>query len=148
MEAQPCSVGGEREGKGGLHWGQRWRMGGLTVKRWRRWRLDENRRGGGISSGGSRRGGRVGGGEGGELELGLGRGTERSEAPASSPNRWARGESRRGNGGGSARACLAMEGERGKEGAHGRQPDHGVGVAPSSAVGCGSTRSLRRWACE
>jgi hypothetical protein len=37
---------------------------------------------------------------------------------------------------------------RGKEGAHGRQPDHGVGVAPSSAVGCGSTRSLRRWACE
>jgi hypothetical protein len=30
--------------------------------------------------------GRVGGGEGGELELGCGRGTDRSEAPTTSPN--------------------------------------------------------------
>jgi hypothetical protein len=45
----------------------------------------------GVSGGGSRRGTRVGGGEGGELKLGLGRGTERSEALASSPNRRACG---------------------------------------------------------
>jgi hypothetical protein len=44
-------------------------------------------------------------------------GAERSEAPTSSPNWRARGESREGNGGGrgSALACHAAEGEREKE---------------------------------
>jgi hypothetical protein len=53
----------------------------------------------GVASGGSRRARRIGGGEGGELELRLGCGTERSEAPASSPNRRARRKSKEGNGG-------------------------------------------------
>jgi hypothetical protein len=59
-----------------------------------RWRSNGNQRGGGISDGGSQRGGHVGGGEGEEL----GHGTERSEAPVSSPNQRARGESKEGNG--------------------------------------------------
>jgi hypothetical protein len=88
----------KREGEGGLHWGQRWWMGGLTVKWRRQWRSDGNQRGG-ISGGRSQRVGCIRGKEGGELELRLGRGTEQSEAPACSPNRRARGESRGGNGG-------------------------------------------------
>jgi hypothetical protein len=37
---------------------------GLTVKRHKRWCSDGNRRGGGVSSGGSRQGRSIGGGEG------------------------------------------------------------------------------------
>jgi hypothetical protein len=72
-----------------------------------------------VSGGGSWRGGRVDGGEGGELELG----TERSEVSVTSPNWRARGESREGNGVGSARAYHATEAER-EEGGGGR---HRVG---------------------
>jgi hypothetical protein len=43
---------------------------------------------------------------------------ERSEAPTSSPNRWARGESKEGNGGGAA-WCRAEEGEWEREGGRG-----------------------------
>jgi hypothetical protein len=47
----------------------------------RRWPCSgRNQRGGGVSGGGSRRGRHISGGDGGELELGRGRGTERSEA--------------------------------------------------------------------
>jgi hypothetical protein len=63
-----------------------------------------------VSGGGSRRGWRVDGGEGGELELE--RGMERSEVSVTSPNWRARGESREGNGVGSARAYHATEAER------------------------------------
>jgi hypothetical protein len=63
----------------------------LTDNGGRRWCSGGNQGGGGVSGGGRRRGGRVGGGEGGELELRCARGTERSEAPMASPNRWARG---------------------------------------------------------
>jgi hypothetical protein len=58
-----------------------------------------NQRGGGVSGGGSRRDWRVGGGEGGELKLRCGRGTERSEAPVASPNGGRVGRTREGNGG-------------------------------------------------
>jgi hypothetical protein len=57
---------------------------------WRRC-LGGNQRGGGVSDGGSRRGEHVGGGEGGELKLRHGCGTEGSEVPAASSDRWARG---------------------------------------------------------
>jgi hypothetical protein len=81
-------------------WTERERPVVLTDNGGRRRCSDRNQRGGGVSSGGSRRGGCVGGGEGGELELGRGCGTKRSEAPVSSPNQRARGESIEGNGGG------------------------------------------------
>jgi hypothetical protein len=71
-----------------------------------------------VSGGGSRRGGRVDGGEGGELELE--RGMERSEVSVTSPNWRARGESREGNGVGSARAYHATEAEREEGAARGR----------------------------
>jgi hypothetical protein len=51
-----------------------------------------NHRGGGVSGGRRRLGGHVGDGEGEELEPGHGRKTKRSEAPATSSNRWARRE--------------------------------------------------------
>jgi hypothetical protein len=79
----------------------------------------------------------------------LGVDVERSEASTTSSIRRARGESREGNGGGSARVCHAAEGERKKEGAAwGRQPDHGAGMAPSGVVGGDSTCSRRRRAGE
>jgi hypothetical protein len=98
-----------------IHWGQRWRMGGVTVKRRRRWCSDRNQRAGGISGGGSRRGGHVGDGEGEELELR--RGMEQSDAPTAFPNWRVRGEERKREmgGGGSTRACHAEERKRGRE---------------------------------
>jgi hypothetical protein len=89
----------------------RWK--GLSVKRRRRWRSDGNWRGGGIFGGGSRRGGRVGGREGEEVELG--RATERSEAPTTSPNQWVHGGRMREKWGvGSGVPCRGKEtGERG-----------------------------------
>jgi hypothetical protein len=74
---------------------------------------------GGVSSGRSRRGGRVGGGEGGELELGCGRRTKQSEASVASPNQRAReGEPERERGVGSVPCGGRKTGER--EG-----PEHG-----------------------
>jgi hypothetical protein len=74
---------------------------------------------------------------------------ERSEASASSPNQWVRGENIEGNGGGgSARACHAAEGEREKGAAQGRQLDRMVGMALGGVVRGGSTRSQWRRAGE
>jgi hypothetical protein len=92
----------------------------------------ERRGGSGV---GSRRGRCIGGGEGGELELG--HRTEWSEAPVSSLNWQARGESREGNGGGGAR-FRTEEGKREREGGpstarHG-SVDHRVGMAPGVVV--------------
>jgi hypothetical protein len=57
-------------------WMERERATVLTDNGGRWWCSGGNHRGGGVSSGESRRVGRVGGGEGGELELGHGRGAE------------------------------------------------------------------------
>jgi hypothetical protein len=73
---------------------------------------------------------------------------ERSEAPTSSPNRWARGESKEGNGGGGSlvpRGGRRM-GERGR--ARHNSVDHGVRMAPGGMVRGGSTHSCRRRAGE
>jgi hypothetical protein len=79
----------KREDEGGLKWEQRWRMGGSHHEAVEPVVLERELERRGVSGGGSRRGGRVGGGEGGELELG--RGMEWSEASAPSPNRRVRG---------------------------------------------------------
>jgi hypothetical protein len=94
----------------------------LTDNGGRRWCLGGNQRGGGISSGGSQRCGRIGCGEGEELELR--RGTEQSEASAASPNRWAcKGEREREMGGGSRLGCATRRKGNGRERARG--PGHG-----------------------
>jgi hypothetical protein len=67
----------------------------------------------------------------------LGVDVERSEASTTSSIRRARGESREGNGGGSARVCHAAEGERKKEGG-------GVGAAAGPWGWNGSERRGRR----
>jgi hypothetical protein len=68
-----------------------------------------------VFGGESRRGGRVGDGEGGELELRCGRGTERSEAPAASPNRQARGGEQEREMGGGGRLGATWRKENGRE---------------------------------
>jgi hypothetical protein len=78
----------------------------LTDNGGRRWCSGGNQRGGGVSGGGSRLGRHVGGGEGGELELRCGRGTEQSEAPATSPYQRAHGENKRGKWGGGVGSVL------------------------------------------
>jgi hypothetical protein len=57
-------------------WTERERTVVLTDNGGRRWCSGGNQRGGGFSCGRSQRGWHVGGGEGGELELGRGRGAE------------------------------------------------------------------------
>jgi hypothetical protein len=113
----------------------------LTDNGGRRWCSGGNQRGGGVSGGRSRLGRHVGGGEGGELELRCGRGTEQSEAPATSPYQRARGENKRGKwGGGSARCCVEegkWERERAPDAVVG-SADHGVRMAPGGTVRCGT----------
>jgi hypothetical protein len=107
-----------------IHWGQRWRMGGVTVKRRRRWCSDRNQRAGGISGGGSRRGGHVGDGEGEELELR--RGMEQSDAPTAFPNWRVRGEERkREMGGGGVDSSVPRGGKEKGERERARGPGHG-----------------------
>jgi hypothetical protein len=67
---------------------------------------------------------------------------ERSEAPTSSPNRQARGESREENRGWGQLGAMRRKENGGRGAWHGRT-DCGVRMAPYSAVGGGSARS--RW---
>jgi hypothetical protein len=50
-----------------------------------------------------------------ELELGCGRGTERSEVPTTSPNRWAHGGEQGREMGGGGRLSAAWRKENGRE---------------------------------
>jgi hypothetical protein len=63
---------------------------GLTVKGRRRWRSDGNRRGGGVSGGGSWQGRHVGGGEGGSSSSGVVERRTRSRTSAFQAPRWRR----------------------------------------------------------
>jgi hypothetical protein len=91
-------------------WMERERAVMLTDNGGRQRCLGRNRRGGGLSGGGSQRGGRIGDGEGGELELERGCGTEWSEASAASPSQRARGgRTREGNGGRGSARCRVEE---------------------------------------
>jgi hypothetical protein len=77
-----------------------------------------NQRGGGVFGGRSRRGGHVGGEEGGELKLG--RGMEWSEASVASSIRRARGGEREREMGGRSARCRVEEGIWEREGGPGR----------------------------
>jgi hypothetical protein len=100
-----------------------------------------NQRGGGVSGGRSRRGGRVGIGERGELKLWRGRGPERSDAPTASSNRRARGGEREKEMGRGSALCHVEEGKWEREGLEHGDQQHGAkdavdnGPRPSGAGG-------------
>jgi hypothetical protein len=95
------------------------------VKRHKRWCSDGNRRGGGVSSGGSRQGRSIGGGEGEGARAPVRSRGERCKEGAGGGRQLLKRRRGKAGVGGSAWACHAVEGEGQKGVAWGRQLDHG-----------------------